>query len=139
MHFDGFYVSIYFATFSAQHLRTIRDIDVNVIQVREDKITLHHTRRYNLFNAADRTDFIREFVALVRSVAAGEANVGFLGKNRPEIHRTDKTKEVKQKLHFPQEDMDENEEEMWRMTHATNYCKLAVFISANIMKLKIIE
>ena len=121
VHFDGFHVSIYFATFPAQHLKIIRDIDVNALQRQKEKIMLNHTRRYNLFNSVDRTDFIKEFIALVRFVAGGEANIGFLGKNRPEIHRTDKNKGDKQILHPPQEEMDENEEEIWRMAHAMNY------------------
>ena len=39
-------------------------------------------------NTNDRTEFIKEFVALVRFVAAGEANVGFLRKEGGPIHRT---------------------------------------------------
>ena len=38
-------------------------------------------------NTASRTAFIKEFVALVRFISAGEANIGFLGKERKEIHR----------------------------------------------------
>ena len=41
------------------------------------KIDLNHTRRYNLLNNIDRTEFIKAFVALLCFVAAEEADVGF--------------------------------------------------------------
>lgn len=91
---------------------------------REDKVKLNHTRRYNLFNTADRTDFIKEFIALLRYIAAGEANIGFLGKKCREIHRaTNEEGEFlpDEVLHPPQEEMDETDEVMWRMVHAEEY------------------
>ena len=41
-----------------------------------------------LLNNIDRTEFIKEFVALLRFAAAGEANVGFFRKHGVEIHGT---------------------------------------------------
>ena len=88
MHFDGFQVSVYWATFPSEYLQTIRDVDINLLKNRKEKIKLNHSRRYSLLDTRDRTDFIKEFVALLRFVAAGEANVGFLRKDGVEIHRT---------------------------------------------------
>ena len=66
----------------------------------------------------DRTDFIKEFVAVLRFVAAGEANVGFLRKDGVEIHRkTDEEgviEEDEQVFCPPQEEMEESEESSWR-------------------------
>ena len=116
MHFDGFQVSVYWATFPSEYLRTIRDIDVNLLENRKEKIKLHHSRRYSLLNTNDRTDFIKEFVALLRFVAAGEVNVGYLRKDGVEIHRTADgvADEDEQVLHPPQEEMEEVEESSWR-------------------------
>src|SRR5271168_1573650 len=71
LHFDGFHVFVYFATFPSEYLHTVRNVNVNVLNSRETKAKLNHTKRYNLFNTEDRTEFIKEFVALVRFVAAG--------------------------------------------------------------------
>jgi hypothetical protein len=91
---------------------------------RKDKIKLNHTRRYNLFNTADRTEFIKGFVALLQYIAAGEANIGFLGKGCKEIHRAKNDKgefQPDEVLHPPQEEMDETEESMWRMVNVDEY------------------
>lgn len=121
MHFDGAQVSIYFATFSADYLRIIRNENVDHISVRDDKIRLNHTRLYNLFSAADRTEFISEFVALLRFVAAGEAKVGYLRKDCSAIHRMGGEIQSEPILRPPQEEMDEFEEDIWRFNHAENY------------------
>ena len=118
MHFNGFYVSVYWATFPSEYLRTIRDVDINLLENRKEKIKLNHSRRYSLLDTEDRTDFIKEFVALLRFVAAGEANVGFLRKDGVEIHRTadgdGAVEEDEQVLRPPQEEMEEIEESSWR-------------------------
>ena len=124
MHFDGFYVSVYFAKFPAEYLRLVRDIDLNILKNRKDKVKLNHTRRYNLFNTVDRTDFIKEFIALLRFIAAGEANIGFLGKKCKEIHRSKDDKgelQLDEMFYPPQEEMDETEEGIWRMVNAEEY------------------
>ena len=85
---------------------------------------LNHTQLYNLMNTDDRTEFIKEFVALIRFVAAGEANVGFLRKEGGPIHRTTGergTVEDEPVLRPPQEDMDQGEEKTWRAMYASLY------------------
>ena len=124
MHFDGFQVSVYWATFPSEYLRTIRDVDINLLKHRIEKITLNHTRRYSLLDTENRTEFIKEFVALLRFVAAGEANVGFLRKDGLDIHRTGDgdgdVEEDQQVLHPPQEEMEEVEESSWRASVQEN-------------------
>jgi hypothetical protein len=117
VHFDGFYASVYFATFPSEYLHTIRNVNVDTAW--EEKVKLHHTRRYNLFNRNDRTEFIKQFVALLRFTAAGEANIGHLRKDGDTIHRAqDDFAEI---LHPPQEAMDEVEEARWRTLSASQY------------------
>ena len=75
-------------------------------------------------NTVDRTEFIKEFVALLRFVAAGEANVGHLRKYRQGIHRAMYMKENPVDdpvLRPPQQDLTEGEENRWRTLHAANY------------------
>ena len=126
MHFDGFYASVYFAVFPAQYLRTVRDINLNDLKEipKNDRIKLNHTRIYNLVNNVDRTEFIKEFIALVRFIAAGEANMGFLGKIREEIHRVAIDKSIvdaERVKRPPQRDLNDNEEMMWRLSNENNY------------------
>jgi hypothetical protein len=102
---------------------TLRNIDINVLKNREDKVKLNHTKRYNLLVTGDRTDFIKEFVALLRFIAAGEANVGHLRKDSTVIHRTVDDHGVGDKavLHPPQEAMDDSEESRWRDLYGWQY------------------
>ena len=126
VHFDGFHVSVYFAIFPAQYLRTVRDINLNDLEgkPKEERIKLNHSRIYNLVNSIDRTEFIKEFIALIRFIAAGEANVGFLGKTREEIHRIateESIVDAEQVKRPPQQDLNDNEEKMWRLSNENNY------------------
>ena len=117
VHFDGFFTSIYFATFPSEYLHKVRNINVDIAW--EDKIKLHHTHRYNLFNRGDRTEFIKDFVALLRFIAAGEANIGHLRKDGDTIHRTQDESEAI--LHPPQDAMNQLEETKWRTLVAYQY------------------
>ena len=103
---------------------TIRNIDINLLRDRDEKVKLNHTKRYNLLLTGDRTNFIKEFVALLRFIAAGEANVGHLRKDRQGIHRAMYMKENPVDdpvLRPPQQDLTEDEENRWRTLYATNY------------------
>ena len=73
-------------------------------------------------NTANSTEFIKEFIALVRFIAAGEPNIGFLGKERIEIHRVggDNIESLgtdEDEMCPPQDAMDEAETECWRKEH----------------------
>ena len=113
MHFDGFRVSVYFAIFPSDYLKNLRDVNVDNLRLRNPKIKLCHTRLYNFMNAIDRTEFIKEFVALLRFVAAGEAKVAHLRKGGRVIHRS--RSEVKEPvLRPPQQALDRDDELWWR-------------------------
>lgn len=101
----------------------MRNINVDILKHREDKIYLNHTRRYNLFNTTDRTEFIKQFVALLRFTTAGEANIGHLQKDSRVIHRTidDSDIDLEPVLHPPQEAMDVGEQSKWRELNAWQY------------------
>ena len=124
VHFDGHYASVYFANFPAQYLDTLRNIDVNSLSHRNPKIKLCHTMRYNLMTTDSRTDFIKEFVALLRFVAAGYANIGHLRKGSREIHRaTDRTAHIANEpvLRPPQEALTLAEELAWMQTESKQH------------------
>ena len=119
-----FYVSVYFVNFPSEYLLTVRDIDIDTLKNREDKVELKHTRRYNLFKTSDRTEFIREFVALLRYIAAGEVNIGHLRKDSHVIHRTTNDSSiVTTVLHPPQEAMDEGESRRWSELNEWQYAE----------------
>jgi len=102
----------------------LRDIDVDSLSSRKPKIRLCHTRPYNLMNTEDRTDFIKEFVALLRFVAAGEASVGYLRKDCRAIHRIVSAGGAiadELVLRPPQQDLNEVEENDWREEMASEY------------------
>ena len=83
---------------------------------REKKVELNHTRRYNLFNTGDRTEFIKEFMAFLRFVAAGEENTGHLRNDNCAIHRSlDESVDV---IYPPQEAMDKCDESLWGELYA---------------------
>jgi hypothetical protein len=75
---------------------------------------------------SDRTEFIRQFVALIRFVAAGEANIGHLRKDSNTIHRSAREEiglegDGETVMRPPQQDLDAKEEELWKTLHAGNY------------------
>ena len=114
VHFDGFHACVYFATFPSEYLETLRNEDIGILRHRQPKIKLNHTRLYNLFMTDDRTEFIEEFVALLRFVAAGEAKVGHLRKDSEVIHRrTDENISGEGVSHAPQQAQDESEARTW--------------------------
>jgi hypothetical protein len=64
-------------------------------------------------------EFIRQFVALVRFVAAGEAKIGHLRNDGNAIHRREGHGETI--LRPPQQDLSDKEEESWRILNAGHY------------------
>ena len=81
MHFNGHHVAIYWAIFPSEYLGTIRSVDVNSLEKLNTRIKLRHTQFYDLFDPNERTEIIRQVTAVVRFIAAGEANVGFFRKS----------------------------------------------------------
>ena len=110
VHFDGSYVSVYLVNFPSEYLDTLRNRDIST---RKPKLKLNYTRRYNLFQTTDHTEFIREFVTLLRFVAAGKANVGHLRRDSEVIHRTTIENIRDDVRHAPQQAQDDSEERVW--------------------------
>jgi hypothetical protein len=123
VHFDGIQTAIYFAHFPPDYLHTLRDVNIDLL-LHLPKIKLHHTCWYNLLLPDQRTEFIRHFVALLRFVAAGECNVGHLGREREAIHRTlEGAGEQVGALWPGQMAMDEREVEEWRAMFGVDYAE----------------
>ena len=123
MHFHGCSAAIYFATFPWQYLDQLRNINIDSLKEHE-KIPLHHSRLYNFLNTDNRTEFIKHMVALIRMVAAGDANIGHLRKDGGQVHREeDPSGNAKEEsvMHPPQEEMDEKEQSRWREVSAKEY------------------
>ena len=116
---------MYWAAFPSHYLNVVRDVDINLLKSRKEKINLNHTRRYNLLNNIDCTEFIKEFVAVLRFVVAGEADVGFLRRRGVEIHRMadGKVGSDDQLLRPPQEEMTEVEERDWMERNKGKYIR----------------
>jgi hypothetical protein len=102
----------------------IRDEDLNSLDKLNIRIKLHHTRLYNLLETQERAEILRHVVALVRFVAAGKANVGFFRYGDSPIHRTKtdgRPVEKETVTRPPQEEMNENEQRLWRETKGAEY------------------
>ena len=87
VHFDGFMASIYWATFTSEYLESVRNKPIAHLKAWEPKVQVKHTKRYSLYIAEERTEFIKQTITLFRFIAAGEANVGHVRKCGLEIHR----------------------------------------------------
>jgi hypothetical protein len=123
VHFHGGSAAIYFATFPWLYLDRLRNRNVDSLK-EHGKISLHHSRLYNLLNTDSRTEFIQHMVALIRMVAAGEVNVGHLRKDVGKVHREDDPSgnaNDELVIHPPQEEMDAKEELRWREVSAKEY------------------
>jgi hypothetical protein len=79
--------SIYWATFTSEYLESVRNEPIARLKKWEPKVQVKHTKRYNLYITEERTEFIKQIIALFRFVAAGEANIGHVRKCGSEIHR----------------------------------------------------
>lgn len=93
MHFDGSFVSIYFAVFPSAYLHAVRDGGLNTV-ISQPSLKLYRSQIYDLFETDQRTSFIRQFVALVRMIADGRGNVGHLRRDKDVVHRNDKSEPV---------------------------------------------
>jgi hypothetical protein len=126
VHFDGIQTEVYWAQFPPSYLRTLRDVNIDSLHLRPKKVELHHTRRYNLMLLDQRTEFIKQFVALLRFIAAGEANVGYLSRKAGgAIHRTRMQVEQagNEEIWPGQMAMDEREVREWRDMYAAIYAE----------------
>ena len=80
IHIDGLSASFYWAEFPVQYLDTVRNR--NLADLKDvPKVTLHHTRPKSLIDPDQRDRFLQEFVAIIRCIADGYGNVGFLRRD----------------------------------------------------------
>ena len=123
VHFSGFHVSIYHATFPSSYLSTIQNEGISALPSKfPSPMILHHTAPVNLLDANSRLRFLKDFIAVVRCLADGGAPIGYLRRDAPKIHRSlsgeDDNDNV---LRPPQECLDEREMSQWRKEKADNY------------------
>ena len=94
IHVAGVHFCSYWAKFPTKYLQTIREDNVSNLKGLA-KIALHHTKPKSLVDRDQRDQFLREFVAIIRCLAAGSGNVGFLRndiENNP-IYRVSEDKD----------------------------------------------
>ena len=68
------------------NLRTIHTIGIDKFSA-TTRIELQHTPSYDLLDPISRTTFLKDFIALIRFLAAGYGNVGHLRLPGTKIHR----------------------------------------------------
>jgi hypothetical protein len=68
-----------------------------------------------------RLQFIQDFIAVVRSLADGNAPIGYLRRDGGRIHREQEDEEDEEVLWPPQEVLDAKEESEWREDQAHKY------------------
>ena len=110
VHLAGLDVSIYWAEFPHEYLHTIRHRNIAKLD-KNQTIKLHHTRPRSLINPDSRDHFLREFISLIRCLAEGHANVGYLRQDLDDnpIHKQEEDMEEKRKK--KREMREEKEEE----------------------------
>jgi hypothetical protein len=122
VHFSGFHASIYYATFPAEYLSTIQNEGINALKSKfKDPLPLHHTAPCNLIDPDARMEFLKDFVAVVRCLADGNAPIGYLRRDGEKIHRRSYSEANEGVVRPPQRACDEREEVSWRENEATDY------------------
>ena len=122
VHFSGFHASIYYATFPSEYLSTIQHEGINALKAKyKEPLPLHHTAPCNLIDPDGRLKFLKDFIAVVRCLADGNAPIGYLRRDGGKIHRRPDEDEEEEVLRPPQEVLDAREETEWREESAKNY------------------
>jgi hypothetical protein len=84
---SGFDVSFYWIIFPTAYLRAVRTTNLSDLKD-VGNITLRHSKPLSLINPNDRDRFIGEFIAIIRCIADGHGNVGYLRRDPSSaIHR----------------------------------------------------
>jgi hypothetical protein len=94
MHLSGFDVSFYWAIFPTEYLRAVRN---GSLRNRHDigHVTIRHSEPRSLLKPDERDQVIAEFIALIRCIANGDGNVGFIRRDSDSpIHRKRKLDEM---------------------------------------------
>jgi hypothetical protein len=80
-------VSFYWAEFPVEYLDIVQNHSLADVKTLP-KITLHHTQPQSLIDPEERDRFLRDYVSIVRCVAGGHGNFGFLRRDMDtRIHR----------------------------------------------------
>jgi len=77
MQLVGLTVRFFWAKFPEQYIKTLRLQPIEELK-KEPLITLCHTEAHHLSIPTERDQFIQEFLAIVRCIAAGKVNVGLV-------------------------------------------------------------
>jgi hypothetical protein len=121
VHFSGFHASVYYATFPSEYLSIIQNEGVCMLKSKyKDPFRLHHTALCNLMDADARLQFLKDFIAVVRCLADGNAPIGYLRKDGGKIHRKLDGDED-ELLQPPQMVLDVREQKQWQEESARNY------------------
>jgi hypothetical protein len=89
----------------------------------KDPVNLYHTAPCDLLDPDNRLQFCKEFIAVVRCLADGNASIGYLRKDGETIREWEGKDEEKDEdvLWPPQEVLDATEETEWREDQAHKY------------------
>jgi len=119
-HFAGFEASVYWATFPSAFLRKVHS---GVPKDFTEPVEIKHSRPCNLLDPTSRTSFILDFIALVRYVADGRANVGQLRRPGTVIHRTVNSRASAEEdvMNPPQAALNDRELADWLQDSAQHY------------------
>lgn len=119
VHFSGYDASIYWATLPPEYLDMVNRLGIDLLKGTKP-VVIHHTKPCHLMDPTDRTRFIAEFVALLRFVGDGKANVGHLRHRGEQIHREDDKTKLKQP---PQTAMEWEEMEVFQKKGRRGYSR----------------
>lgn len=86
----------------------------------KNPLPLHHTAPCNLIDPDARLHFLKDFIAIVRCLADGDAPIGYLRRDGGKIHRRG-DEDGDEILRPPQEVLDMREETEWRAEYAKDY------------------
>ena len=117
VHIAGLEASIYWADLPSDFLRTVHTGGIENLST---KIPIQHTAPLNLLHPETRTQFIKDFVYLLRYIAAGYANIGHLRRPGSVIHRfiNSSQEEIEEP---PQNVLDEDDLVSWRENSSQAY------------------
>lgn len=113
-------MSIYWAHFPSHYLRTIHSIGMDKLSS-DTRIPLRHTIAYNLLDPISRTEFLKQFIALIKVLVGGYGNVGHLRLPGTKIHRGLESEADEEKNAPEWMVLDYQENEQWIKNYETQY------------------
>ena len=87
VHLSGLKACFYWAEFTSDYLRAVRFSSLRDLKD-FGTVKLCHTRALSLVDPDERVQFLEQFISVLRCIAAGDANVGYLPRDcKTPIHR----------------------------------------------------